>query len=96
MPGKDLPKVNLFDHFDKLIHFTFFFIFYFLWSAYFSFSKKSLLIFLIISFFYGLGIEYYQRDFIAGRSFDFWDAIADFLGALGALVIIRKFFNKMN
>ncbi len=96
LPGKEFPKVHLFDHFDKIIHFVFFFVFFFLWTAFFSFSKKSLFLFLVLSFFYGLGIEFYQRDFVAGRSFDIWDAFADSFGAFCSYIFIIYLFNKKN
>jgi hypothetical protein len=85
MPGKDLPKVGLFDHADKLIHFTFFVVFFILW--YCRFGSPIRLV--IIAAAYGLAIEFYQLYFVPGRSFDIWDAVADALGALLAWLWIR-------
>jgi VanZ family protein len=98
-PGKDLPKLNLFDNFDKVVHFTFFFLFFFFW---FFVSNKSTLqrsfLILFISFLYGLGIEYYQKYCVSGRSFDVWDVLADTLGALVCYLLVSKsvFINKSN
>lgn len=89
LPGKDLPELSIFDHFDKVVHFSFFMVFFFLW--YFSFnSKKNAGIYLVImSFIYGFGLEFYQVYFVAGRSFDIWDGVADTLGSVFGLGLIK-------
>lgn len=94
-PGKDLPKVDLFDNFDKIVHFTFFFIFFLFWHySSKSYKYKGLLI-LIISFLYGLGIEFYQKYCITGRGFDMWDVAADTLGAVVCYFIVLRLNNKI-
>ena len=89
MPGKELPKLGLFDHFDKVVHFTFFAVFFALWSLINKDSVKYIFIIFICSILYGFGIEYYQLYCVAGRSFDVWDGVADSLGALCGWVIIK-------
>ncbi|MBL7771413.1 MAG: VanZ family protein [Chitinophagaceae bacterium] len=78
MPGKELPKLTLFDQFDKVVHFSFFLVFYILWN---SWKEKPWLIILLAAI-YGFAIEYYQLHCVAGRSFDVWDGVADTFGAL--------------
>ncbi|MEZ5045588.1 MAG: VanZ family protein [Chitinophagaceae bacterium] len=92
LPGRDMPSVKLFDHFDKVVHFTFFFVFFVLWyqSSGSFFAKSMVLIFL--SFLYGFGLEFYQIHFVQGRSFDVWDGIADTIGAIVGSIFI--FFKK--
>lgn len=79
LPGKDLPSVHLFDHVDKVVHFTFFFVFQCLWTAFFRTRGIGLILILAIA--YGFFLEYYQSHFVKGRSFDVWDGVADTLGA---------------
>jgi hypothetical protein len=89
MPGKDLPKLGLFDHFDKVVHFSFFAVFFGLWFLITSKSTQYAFIIIAISIFYGFGIEYYQLHCVAGRSFDVWDGVADGLGAIGGWGVLR-------
>lgn len=92
LPGKDLPAVKLFDHFDKVVHLVFFSIFAFLWLHYFKKNQKSLIIIIALGFIYGLAIEYYQMYFVPGRSWDIWDALADGLGACIGAFLYRRYF----
>ena len=89
MPGRDLPKVNLFDHFDKVVHFTFFFVFFILWKMVFVPFEKSSRIIILIAIAFGFGIEYYQLNCVAGRGFDIWDGIWDSLGAIAGFFCYR-------
>jgi VanZ family protein len=89
MPGRDLPKVNLFDNFDKVVHFTFFAVFFGLWFLITNKSMKYALVILVISIFYGFGIEFYQLHCVEGRGFDVWDGVADGMGALCGWWVIR-------
>jgi VanZ family protein len=42
---------------------------------------------------YGIGMEIVQYSFFPARYFEVWDIVANIIGAFGALVILRKFFN---
>jgi hypothetical protein len=86
LPGKELPKLNLFDQVDKVIHFTFFLLFFFLWYA----VKPKPWLWLVIAFGYGFGIEFYQHYLVKGRSFDVWDGVADTAGALVMWFLLKK------
>jgi len=88
MPGKELPKVNLFDQFDKVVHAVFFLFFFILWNLSFIYSKRNTLIILLLSIIYGFGIEFYQLYCVAGRSFDVLDGVADTFGAACGYVLI--------
>lgn len=90
IPGKELPKVNLFDQYDKVVHFLLFFGFYGLW--FFVLNKKWL--WFSLSIFLGFAIEWYQLHFVAGRSFDIWDGVFDTLGAFAAMQVLPIFLPK--
>lgn len=90
LPGKDLPSISLFDHFDKVVHFTFFAIFFILWYlAFFSTNRISFYL-IVMCALYGFGIEFYQLHVVAGRSFDVWDGLADTLGGVFGWLLIRQ------
>ncbi len=90
IPGKDLPPVHLFDHFDKVVHLVFFFIFYILWTLISYKSVKYRYFILIMCFVLGFSIEYYQINYVKGRSFDIWDGIADTIGGLLGYIMLQK------
>lgn len=80
--------------FDKVIHFTLFAAFVFLWGSYFSINKKYslsrvLLILILLASAYGLGMEYYQRYF-TNRTFSLWDALADTIGSIAGAWVVKK------
>lgn len=94
LPRRNLPSVHVFDQFDKVVHFSFFLLFFIFW--YFSptiFYKKSL-IWILNAGITGYAIEFYQLNFVAGRSFDIWDGFADTIGALAGYFCIRFLYNK--
>jgi len=82
LPGKEIPKLGLFAHVDKVIHFSFFIVFFLLWSIRVKGNFRTNLCIFLIAIAYGFGLEFYQLHFVAGRSFDVWDGIADTAGAL--------------
>lgn len=93
LPGKDLPAVSLFDHFDKVVHVGFFFIFVLLWVGAIGMEHiqtKHYVLLLVLSFLYGFALEYYQVHFVAGRSWDVWDGVADTVGGGAACLFARK------
>ncbi len=94
LPGSDIPKLNLIEHFDKLVHFTFFFAFFILWYLYFHHKKHIIISLILISASFGFLIEWYQLHFVAGRSFDVWDGIADTIGAIFGALFILLFIKK--
>lgn len=80
--------------FDKVIHFSLFAAFVFLWGSYYTISKKYnpsrlLFILILLASAYGLGMEYYQRYF-TNRSFSLWDALADTIGSIAGAWVVKK------
>ncbi len=96
LPGRDIPAVSVFDHFDKVVHFTFFFTFAVLWLIVFPLSdvsnrRRSFFIIVALSFIYGFALEWYQINFVSGRAWDVWDGVADGVGGIvGALFYIYR------
>ncbi len=103
MPGDDLPDTSLFDipFFDKFIHLGMFFLLTFLfcypYSLYNSFSvwKFTAYKIAISAIAYGIGMEYVQKHFVAGRSFDLVDILFDSLGCGSGVAGIWIFQKKI-
>lgn len=92
-PGDYYPTVE-FELSDKIVHFIIYFVLFF--GFYLSFKnqiksvllkKYSLLASVIFTAIYGASDELHQY-FVPGRTCDFYDWVADFLGAVFALLII--------
>lgn len=96
MPGSAFPSTGLFgiQNLDKVIHAALFFVLTTL-LAYPFFKLPNLkvimpLIYITIGLIaYGVGVEFIQKYFIANRSFDFYDIVAD---SIGTLISITFFF----
>lgn len=90
----NLPSVKV-SGLDKLVHFTFHFVFVLLWFLYFKNRNiKSILVKIVLaSFSYGIFIEMCQSLFTTSRKADVLDVLANSTGALVALVVII-FYNN--
>lgn len=79
-PGNGLPSQ---DNIDKFEHAGIFLLFALLWLK----AGRSITWVLIVGAAYGMGIEIFQGVMPIGRSFDWFDALADVVGAgLGVLI----------
>lgn len=94
-PLTDVPKPE-FNHFDKIVHFTMYFILSIvLAKAFFklevmnSFEKA---IPIVLSFFYSFSIEILQELLTNSRFFDIFDILANGIGCLVALAVINTQF----
>jgi len=89
-PSNDLPKVPTFPFMDKLIHFSLYLIFTFL-CLFSSSIKKSRNIpwIIIMAFAMCVITEFLQKIMPFGRSFDYYDMIANSCGIIVGLL----FFN---
>jgi VanZ family protein len=94
LPGKDIPKIGWLDevYFDKWVHIGLFggLTLLFCWPFYRSgvTNRQRMHYFVKIALsvsLWGLTIEFIQRFYIPGRSFDLLDWAADSAGALIAL-----------
>lgn len=95
IPGKSIPKI--FGVSDKIKHFGAYFVLAFLLNftliiqkKYPFLAKNSILFTFLITLFYGLFDEIHQI-FIPGRYFDWWDLVADAVGGLLGIVLVKIF-----
>jgi len=92
-PGGD--SIAPFIYFDKLVHFSFFAILGILLSLNFKINKKIIIIITC----YAVTTEILQHIMGLGRSFDFFDIVADFVGLLAGIIIfyfIKKRLTHIN
>ena len=104
LPGSKIPKYTFLTliHADKWVHIAMFGILCFLFNQAFCklvVTKKGLRIYLFAVTFsgiaYGTIMEFVQKYWIPGRSFDVFDILADTIGCLLALGYChRKFILK--
>lgn len=94
----NIPKVEWlnFENKDKLVHFTFYFVFTFLWvldlykSKRFTPKKARVFVF-IIAVVFGIIIEICQGMFTAERSPDVLDVLANTSGSATAILLLWIF-----
>lgn len=84
-----VPKIKI-ENIDKLVHGCFHFGIAFLWFLYFAVQKnnpfkKAAIQAGLISLFLGIGIELCQQIFTTSRKADFFDVLANCVGALLAI-----------
>ena len=103
LPGDALPHNKLFNipFFDKYVHFTMFLMLTALFSYPFIFSDadetivkawfNKVAMYVIL---YGILMEFVQKYFVTGRSFDVTDILFDSLGSLAGLLVARKIMSK--
>jgi len=97
-PSRDLPKVPTFPHMDKLIHFTLYLIFTFLCLFASSIKKSRNIPWIIIMVFaMCFTTEFLQKIMPYGRSFEYYDMMANSCGIIVGLLFfnyIRKRIKK--
>ena len=92
-PASDIPSVSM-PNLDKLAHSSFHFVFTILWFLFFKkqVKKKNQTKLLVgavfFSLFFGIGIEILQSRLTVTRNGDVFDVLANFTGALLALVFV--------
>jgi Predicted integral membrane protein len=97
LPPVDLPRVKVFEGFDKVVHFLMYFPLAILLCWNLRADKQQRRIFLAIFFAVGWGIymEFLQLTMHLGRSFSWFDELANMLGSLfGAWlfgIVVKKF-----
>jgi VanZ family protein len=91
-----LPTVSI-KNIDKIIHFVFYFVFVFLWIK--SIKPISIYYFLmvvLIAIILGISIEFLQEKFTQNRVFDWYDIIANSLGAITSFIIVKSYQSIQN
>lgn len=86
-----VPKIS-FQYKDKVAHFIFYFVFVFFWTKSFKNKKsQSFVIILIIAIVLGITIEVLQENFTQNRTFDWYDILANSVGAITCFTFVKKF-----
>ncbi|GEP92320.1 VanZ like family protein [Chitinophaga terrae (ex Kim and Jung 2007)] len=100
MPGDDVPSSSFLEkiHFDKIVHFGMFAGVVFLtgWGIFKHrkhISGTTLIALVVFAASFGLAIEFIQKYWAIGRSFDLFDLLADSLGAVFGAGFLRLFIN---
>lgn len=87
MPPSGLPKAPLLPGLDKIVHIVLFAVWAFLLAGY---RRSNVFLALLAGLALGTGIEFLQEASAMGRSFEWWDVVADLSGVLlGYLVRVR-------
>ena len=92
-PSNDIPAVNI-HNLDKLVHAFFHFVFTILWFLFFKKQVKKknqlklLVVAVVFSVLFGIGIEILQDQFTTSRNGDFFDVLANFMGAVIAFSFV--------
>jgi VanZ family protein len=97
LPGSALPKNDWLDKiwFDKWVHIGLFLGLAVTWSWAIEISQhKHLRILFLLLVFYGIMVEIVQHNFVANRSFDVGDWIADMVGGLLGLWFWYRRYTK--
>ncbi|MCC5943182.1 MAG: VanZ family protein [Balneolaceae bacterium] len=93
MPSENLGSSSLYQY-DKLGHFSMFFVWTFLFGLYLISVKKynvSLIAIFIAGTSFGIMIEVAQEVLPYGRNGNMYDALADALGSLTAVILLAIF-----
>lgn len=89
LPPQDLPQVELFPGADKLIHLSMYLIFSLLgcWTLKAEKNKTRIVWIILITVGWGIFMEYMQLEMHAGRSFSWYDELANATGVLTGIII---------
>ena len=98
MPGNDIPKMPWLEHlhFDKIVHFFLYAVFTILLvrsfknqTSFIFLQKYSIITALLFGIFYGAILEYLQGVLFIDRTSDLHDLIANIIGSLGGLPLLK-------
>jgi VanZ family protein len=102
LPGSIFPGRGLFriPFLDKIAHLVLFGGLVFTWSLYIYFRKRppaislaTVGLLIILTFAYGIAVEFFQKNFIPNRSFDRGDILADLGGSLIGYLVTQWFIH---
>lgn len=98
MPPQDFPKIPLFNGADKVVHFLMYFIFslLFCWAIKTESNYLRLLLIIPVTIGWGIFMEIMQLEMHLGRSFDFFDILANSIGVGFGVLIYVLFARKIH
>ncbi|MEI8366493.1 MAG: VanZ family protein [Parachlamydiaceae bacterium] len=84
MPSDDMPEIQLFDGFDKLVHGCMYFGLTILacWTFHAEKKRSRIIYIVMFSILWGLLMEVSQLEMMLGRAFDLKDELSNSIGAL--------------
>jgi len=91
LPPQDFPKIPLFDGADKVVHIIMYFIFSMLssWALKTELYRSRILFIIPSTIGWGILMEIFQLEMHIGRSFSWYDALANTAGvALGTIIYL--------
>ena len=96
IPSQSIPKTFLDEIFgiDKIVHIIFYLLMSLLWSLSLRgrYTKvKVVFIMILFSSSVGLAMEVFQKVFFVDRSFDWYDSIANVIGAIAGGYLFLKY-----
>ncbi len=97
LPPQDLPQVRLFEGADKVIHFMMYLIFSILggWTLKAEKNRYGVWLILPVTIGWGILMELIQLEMHAGRSFSYYDILANSIGVITGIILYlfvsRKF-----
>lgn len=97
LPPQDLPKIQLFNGADKLVHFMMYLIFSVLgcWALKAEENRYGIWLIVPLTVGWGIMMEFIQLEMGVGRSFSWYDIMANTTGvAVGIIIYVfasRKF-----
>ncbi|WNM19344.1 VanZ family protein [Flavobacterium capsici] len=100
--SSELPSLGIkVEGFDKVVHFSFHFIFTVFWVIYLnvtntSVTRKQVTNVIIASFLIGVTIEFLQGEFTTTRNADIIDVLANSLGTVTSGFIMYFIVNRIN
>jgi VanZ family protein len=96
LPPQDLPHIELFYGADKLIHLSMYLIFSMLacWTLKAEENNGRILWIILITAGWGIFMEFMQLEMHAGRSFSWYDEMANAVGVLTGISIYLLSTNK--
>ena len=88
LPPQDFPQVQLFEGADKVVHFLMYLIFSLLgcWSLKTEFNRTRILFIIPITMGWGIFMEIMQLNMQIGRSFSWYDELANCVGVLVGVI----------
>lgn len=89
LPPQDLPQVPMFSGEDKVIHFIMYFGFsvLFCWTLKVELNYSKLFYVILVTVGWGILMEYMQLDMHMGRSFSWYDELANSIGVVFGILI---------
>lgn len=96
LPKSELPTNKWFDFegFDKIVHFVFYSIMFFLYYFALQKSRKQTIGIAIFCIAVGVSIEFLQGYLPINRSFDVWDIVANAIGMLCSVGVLWRIKNR--